>query len=62
MKVKTGVARVIASIVGTMPYVVADLTEVDEQRLVDVALLAAGSRHKVLDPRRERHQFPYWPA
>jgi hypothetical protein len=62
VKGKTGVARVIASLVVAMPYILADLEEVDEQRLVEVALLTAGARHETLDPRRERQRFPYWPA
>lgn len=62
IKGKAGVARVIASIVGAMPYIVTELEEVDGQRLVEVALLAAGARHETFDPRRDRHRFPYWPA
>jgi hypothetical protein len=59
---RSGVARVIASLVAAMPYVLRDLEEADEQLLVEVALMAAGNRHEALDPRRERHRFPYWPS
>lgn len=56
----TGVARVIGSIVAAMPYVLTDLESVSEQRLVEIQLLAASSRHTTYDPRRERSRYPYW--
>jgi hypothetical protein len=62
IKGKAGVARVIASVVGAMPYILMDLEQADGQRLVEVALLAPGARHETFDPRRERHRFPYWPT
>jgi hypothetical protein len=62
IKGKAGVARVIASIVAAMPYVLADLEESSGQRLVEVTLLASGARHETFDPRRDRERFPYWPA
>jgi hypothetical protein len=62
VKGKTGVARVIASLVVAMPYILANLETIAEQRLVEVTLLATGARHETLDPRRERQRFPYWPA
>jgi predicted nuclease of predicted toxin-antitoxin system len=58
---KTGVARVIASIIAAMPYVVDDLEAADGQRVVEIALLSAGARHESLDPKRERQRLPYWP-
>jgi hypothetical protein len=43
-----------------MPYVLADLERVDDQRLVEIQLLAASARHTMYDPRRERSKYPYW--
>jgi hypothetical protein len=59
---KAGIARVIASLVAAMPYILIDIEEADGQRLVEVALLGAGARHETFDPRQERQRFPYWPA
>lgn len=55
-----GVARVIASVVAAMPYVLDDLSDVDGQRIVELALFAAARRHEVYDPRVERARYPYW--
>jgi hypothetical protein len=55
-----GMARVIASVVVAMPYVLADLDTADGQRIVELTLLAATRRHEVLDPRVEVARFPYW--
>jgi predicted nuclease of predicted toxin-antitoxin system len=57
---RTGVARVLASLIVAMPYVLADLATTDGQRIVEVALLAATARHELFDPRRERQRYPYW--
>ncbi len=57
---RTGLARVLASFIVAMPYVLDDLVEVDSQRIVEVSLLSATSRHEVFDPRRERRRYPYW--
>jgi hypothetical protein len=61
VKGRTGVARVIASVVVAMPYILTDLEGLAGQRLVEITLLSSGARHEALDPRRERQRFPYWP-
>lgn len=58
---RTGVARVIGSLVAAMPYVIEDLIKATRQQVVEVSLLAATARHEIFDPRREHHRFPYWP-
>ncbi len=60
VKGKKGVARVMASLILAMPYVLDDLDAVDDQQIVEVALLAAGHRHELFDPRHERQRYPYW--
>jgi PIN like domain len=55
-----GLARVIASVVAAMPYVLEDLEEADGQRVVELTLLAAARRHATYDPRKELGRFPYW--
>jgi hypothetical protein len=55
-----GLARVMASLIAGMPYVLDDLETASGQRIVEVALLAATSRHEIFDPRRERRRYPYW--
>jgi hypothetical protein len=60
VKGRTGVARVLASLIVAMPYVLADLADVDSQRIVEVALLSAAARHQTFDPRREDRRYPYW--
>lgn len=55
-----GLARVIASVVVAMPYVLDDLVAVDTQRIVELSLFASGKRHQVFDPARERRRYPYW--
>lgn len=55
-----GVARVVASVVAAMPYVLDDLRTADGQRIVELALFAAARRHEVYDPRIERARYPYW--
>jgi hypothetical protein len=57
---RSGVARVVASLVVAMPYIVSDLAGADSQRIVEVALLAAAARHETFDPRREQRRYPYW--
>ena len=55
-----GLARVIASIIVAMPYVLAELEAADGQRIVELTLLAARSRHEAFDPRKEQNRYPYW--
>lgn len=55
-----GTARVIASVIAAMPYVLEDLEEADGQRIVELSLFAAGRRHEVFDPLKERNRYPYW--
>lgn len=55
-----GIARVIASVVVGMPYVLKDLVEAEGQRIVELSLLSASKRHTVYDPRIDRARFPYW--
>jgi hypothetical protein len=55
-----GLARVIASVVVSMPYVLAELQDVAEQRIVELSLLSATRRHTMFDPRVEPTRFPYW--
>jgi hypothetical protein len=55
-----GVARVIGSIVAAMPYVLEDLETQGGQRVVELQLLAASSRHETFDPSREPERYPYW--
>jgi hypothetical protein len=62
VKGKAGVARVIASIVAAMPYILSDIDGAGGQRVVEIALLAATARHETYDPRREPQKFPYWPS
>jgi len=55
-----GIARVVASVVAAMPYVLDDLIKADGQRIVELSLLGPGRRHQVFDPRIETTRFPYW--
>ena len=55
-----GTARVIASVIAAMPYVLADLDEADGQRIVEVSLFSATRRHELFDPLKERSRYPYW--
>jgi hypothetical protein len=55
-----GMARIIASVLVSMPYVLADLAETNGQRIVELSLLAATRRHKMFDPRVDTARFPYW--
>lgn len=55
-----GTARLIASVVVAMPYVLADLEGAPGQRVVELSLSSAGARHKLLDPLSEPRRFPYW--
>ncbi len=57
---QTGLARVMASLILAMPYVLQDLVAVDSQRLVEIALLTGGKRHEMFDPVREQQRYPYW--
>lgn len=56
----TGLARIIASVVVAMPYVLADLEKASEQRIVELSLLRAMKRHTTFDPQREVARYPYW--
>lgn len=55
-----GTARVIASVIAAMPYVLADLDEADGQRIVELSLFPAARRHELFDPLKERSRYPYW--
>ena len=55
-----GMARVIASVIVSMPYVLDDLIAASGQRIVELSLLAGIRRHVVHDPAVEPHRFPYW--
>ncbi len=55
-----GMARVIASVVAAMPYVLDDLEKVDGQRVVELSLLKATHRHDIFDPQVDVTRFPYW--
>lgn len=55
-----GIARVIASVVVAMPYVLEDLERADGQRIVELSLLSASRRHNLFDPRVTPERFPYW--
>ena len=56
----TGLARVMGSLIVAMPYVLADLDAVGAQRIVEIQLLSASSRHSMYDPRQEQARSPYW--
>jgi hypothetical protein len=56
----SGVARVLASLIVAIPYVLTDLSSVDDQRIVEISLLSASARHESFDPRREHGRYPYW--
>lgn len=58
---RKGVARIIASIVVAMPYVIEDLRSKTRQHVVEISLFAGSARHELLDPRREHERLPYWP-
>ncbi len=55
-----GMARILASVVVSMPYVLDDLDRIKEQRIVELSLLSAARRHRVFDPRVDVARFPYW--
>jgi hypothetical protein len=55
-----GMARVIASVVVAMPYVLQELERSPGQRVVELTLLSATRRHAIFDPRVETARFPYW--
>lgn len=55
-----GTARVIASVIAAMPYVLEDLEEADGQRIVELSLFSASRRHELFDPLKERSRYPYW--
>lgn len=55
-----GMARVIASVVAAMPYVLDDLNVAKGQRVVQLSLLKAARRHDVFDPQADTSRFPYW--
>jgi len=43
-----------------MPYVLQDLQAATGQRIVEISLLGAKSRHEIYDPERDASRFPYW--
>jgi hypothetical protein len=55
-----GMARVIASVVAAMPYVLNELHDARGQRVVEMSLLKAARRHEVFDPQADAERFPYW--
>ena len=55
-----GLARVMASVIAAMPYVLEDLEYAPGQRIVELSLLSAGRRHQTFDPREEPTRYPYW--
>ena len=55
-----GTARVIASVIAGMPYVLDDLEDADGQRIVELSLFSATRRHELFDPLKERSRYPYW--
>lgn len=55
-----GIARVISSVVVSMPYVLVELAQADGQRVVELSLLSASRRHSIFDPKIEPGRFPYW--
>jgi PIN like domain len=55
-----GMARVIASVIAAMPYVLDDLEAAKGQRVVILSLLSASRRHAVFDPQGDPARFPYW--
>ena len=55
-----GLARVLASFIVALPYVLAELEDVDGQRIVQIRLLSAAARQVAYDPRTERGRYPYW--
>jgi hypothetical protein len=56
----SGVARVAASLIVAMPYVLVELSAVAEQRIVEISLLSATARHEAFDPKVEQRRYPYW--
>lgn len=60
VKGRKGLARVIASLIVAMPYVLEELAEAEHQRIVEIKLLASGSRHESFEARREQIGYPYW--
>ena len=55
-----GLARVMASLIVAMPYVLADLDQAIGQRIVEIRLLSGSSRHEMYDPRQEQARYHYW--
>jgi hypothetical protein len=55
-----GLARIMASVIVAMPYVLEDLDAAEGQRLVELSLLSSGRRHSLYDPRTEPARYPYW--
>jgi hypothetical protein len=56
----SGVARVLASLIVAIPYVLTDLSHADGQRIVEISLLSATARHESFDPRQEQARYPHW--
>jgi hypothetical protein len=55
-----GIARVIASVVVSLPYVLTELEEADGHRIVELSLLSPSRRHTLFDPKIDSARFPYW--
>jgi hypothetical protein len=55
-----GMARVVASVIAAMPYVLEDLLAANGQRVVELRLFSAARRHEVFDPGLSTARFPYW--
>ena len=55
-----GAARVVASVIAAMPYVLEDLEDANGQRIVELSLFSAARRHELFDPLKERGRYPYW--
>ena len=51
---RKGVARVLASIIVAMPYVIDDLEQVTAQQIVEVPLLANSARHQTTPAKHYR--------
>ena len=60
MKGTKGLARIMASIIAAIPYVIEELGSVEQQRIVEVALLSGGVRHQSFVANRENGPYPYW--
>ena len=60
VKGRKGLARVMASLIVAMPYVLEELAEAEHQRIVEIKLLSSGARHESFEARGEQSGYPYW--